>query len=73
MWEIIVQNIWQSSFISVCGKFFAIDEGVGEGEGVGLYKAKIMEISPAPLQESQRAQGARRKGHITCHVKNIRK
>jgi hypothetical protein len=23
--DIIVQNIWQSSFIAVCGKLFAID------------------------------------------------
>jgi hypothetical protein len=30
-----VQHIWLSSFITVCGKFFAIDEGVG-----GVYKAK---------------------------------
>ncbi len=66
-----MQNIWQSSFITVCGKFFAMDEVVGGGRGGGT-KPKIMEISPAPLQESQRAQGARRKGHITCHVKNIR-
>ncbi len=32
-----MQNIWQSSFITVCGKIFAIDEVGGEGEGGGLH------------------------------------
>ncbi len=39
MKDIIVQNIWQSSFITVCGKIFAIDEGEGEGGGVQSQKS----------------------------------
>jgi hypothetical protein len=43
-----VQHIWQSSFITVCGKFFAIDEGVGEGEmgGTACTKPKSWRFHP---------------------------
>jgi hypothetical protein len=41
-----VQNIWQSSFITVCGKIFAIDEVGGGGEGEGVQSQKSRRFHP---------------------------